>query len=90
MARNLTHDPFMADIVHASKIGYFERMKEMGPSEAMSTPVEVLWQRTKDMTPERRRAYLASISYARSGRVKLSGGQRSKRSRLWLSRGPKP
>lgn len=87
---HLKHDPIMADIVHAEKIGYFQRLNENGPCEASSTPVEVLYARTKDMTPERRRAYLASISGARGGKVKLSGGRRSKRTRLWLSRdGPR-
>lgn len=86
MAR-LKHDPIMADIVHAHKIGYFRRREENGPSEAWATPVHVLHARMSAMTPERRRSYLASISTARDGdRVSLSGGRRSQKTRLWLSR----
>lgn len=82
---NLKHDPIMADIVHAAKIGYFERWEREGPSEGYATPVEVLHERCRSMTPEHRKAYIQSLSFAR-GTVSLSSNQRSKRSRLWLSR----
>lgn len=86
---HLSNDPIMQDIIQAAKVGHFDRIREEGPSVLASTPVGVLYERVSMMSPERRRVYLASIGRIRGTRAMLSGGRRSKRSRLWLSRGGK-
>ena len=79
-------DPIMRDIENAAKIGHFDRRDAEGPSVLELTTVFQLLADTEKMSPERRRLYLANIGRIWGERALLSGGKRSKKSRLWLSR----
>lgn len=94
-------DPIMRDIVHAAKRGHFERRDREGPSklEAMSVDeclAELGCERlprphngqcyVSRVTAERRRIMLHQWGRLWGESALLSGGKRSKRTRLWLSR----
>ena len=73
LIRGSAHDPILADIERAIKDGYFDRRKELGPSELETTPVEVLMDRVAMMSGPTRRACLATIGRFPRGPVTLSG-----------------
>jgi hypothetical protein len=79
-------DPFLRDIEHAAKVGHFDRRRAEGPSQLECTSVDELLEAVSTMSPERRRIYLAQIGRIWGERAMLSGGKRSKRTRLWLSK----
>ena len=80
-------DPIMRDIQNAAKVGHFDRYAADGPSQLLTTPVAVLFAQASTMTKERRRLWLAQIGHIWGERASLSGGKRSKATRLWLSKG---
>ena len=83
-------DPILADIIAAAKAGHFDRREAEGPSNLEATPTPVLYAEVQMMSRDRRRIYLAQIGRLRGERAMLSGGKRSKRTRLWLSKRPEP
>lgn len=72
----------------AAKAGHFDRQRAEGPSTLLLTPSDHLFRTVGTMSPERRRLYLAQLGRIWGERAMLSGGRRSKKTRLWLSRGP--
>lgn len=80
-------DPIMRDIVSAAKVGHFDRRIAEGPSVLEETSVFELLREVSTFSPERRWIYLAQRGRIRGERAMLSGGVRSKRTRLWLSKG---
>lgn len=66
------NDPIMQDIKRAAEAGHFDRLAEEGPSDLMLMTVDELLEKTKLMSGETRRAYLATIGRLRSSSVSLS------------------
>lgn len=79
-------DPILRDIRHATKIGYYDRLKEDGPSRMMLMSVWELLKNVSTMSPERRRLYLGSLGKMWGERAGLSVERRSRKAGLWLSR----
>ena len=66
------NDPIMQDIKRAAESGHFDRLKEQGPSDLMLMTVDELLEKTRLMSGETRRAYLATIGRLRSSSISLS------------------
>lgn len=78
------HDPILVDITRSVDGGFFDRLKESGPSKMYVTPVEELLEAVSKMSVMRRRIYLAQIGFLPDSRTRLGGKRKRRRPRRSL------